>query len=92
MLKDKDSATPKARGMKDPLRTEKKTAEHNELPTGNWCCVVNVSSTDASDCARLDASHPGIGQYNYTVPEQALPFLQKFQRPLVNPPTLPKAP
>ncbi|CAE7454345.1 unnamed protein product [Symbiodinium necroappetens] len=34
----------------------------------------------------------GIGQYNYTVPEQALPFLQKFQRPLVNPPTLPKAP
>ncbi|CAE7434041.1 unnamed protein product [Symbiodinium natans] len=34
----------------------------------------------------------GLGQYNYTVPAQALPILQKFQRPIVNPPMLSAVP
>ena len=50
-----------------------------------------LSVAHARATVYASAPQPGIGQYNYTVPEQALPILQKFQRPLVNPPILPKA-
>ena len=37
-------------------------------------------------------SWPGLGKYNYTVPAQALPFIQDFKEPMSEPlPLLPKA-